>query len=310
MILYSQLMSRTERDIKCAAAGWTYRIIKVSYDNDTDFLFLFSSYSSDDALSFRNKPSYAGFISYKTSKLYDCDDIIVRLIGAPMACRTSLSDLRDQMVEAVAVRVQKEVNNNPVPITVQPIPTGWDLKDQKWRDEHIEYGATNEAKRWFYYGESKTRFVPSINYDNLPTQKVIRFINDKDAFVLEETQSYIYREALWINSRLWANEETRVRYEEMERTPGDHHVRRNIAKSLQNGEVKVTIHLVKERQSFVGKIEASTLRHMEECSYSTYDLDAKDRERFFAMFGRSASIFPKDIERITHGKSTLYIADQ
>ena len=118
-------------------------------------------------------------------------------------------------------------------------------------------------------------------------------------------KDYIAQEAKSINLRLWMMSKTQARYEELVKTPGEHHLRRKIAECLSE-EKTVTLYLLKEEKSFVGKINAKTLCNWNSSYYSSYSLEAPDRRAFEKTFGRNAEIRVGDIQKITYGKKVLY----
>jgi len=276
-------------------------LLKARYDEQTDFLYILRQYNSAHAIKIAENPSYAGFVSYHTQLVYDIGYDLYSTFGTEWGERRSQEAIAEKIREELIIEIQKIVGGKPVPIT----PAAEQLfREESDRKNHEEYGSQSEALDWFYRRKAKT-YIPPMHSYKILTEHIIRFINDHDAFIAEEAQAYINKNARGINLRLWEIGLSQKAYEALEDTPGEHHLRRAIAECLGDAK-KVTISLLKEGRQFEGKITTDTLRISNNTYYSGYRLDAADRKQFEKMFGRSASIYARDIERITYGKKILY----
>ena len=68
----------------------------------------------------------------------------------------------------------------------------------------------------------------------------------------------------------------------------------------------VNVTTVIDGKELTFKTTASDLNRDPSSSYSTWYIAAADRAKFEALYGRSASYYPKDIVKITYGKTVIY----
>ena len=294
----SFLLDQAQREFAFVKNQYYYDLVKCKYDDDTDFVYFILGYE-DSGLQIGKDAQYIGLVSYKTSRFYGDYYSLREMLDDT----ESVESIRQRMDADIPAAVRQLVDGKPVPVT-DAADTIWN--EEKRRLDHEQYYAPDQARKWFFSRIVADQYEPDMRYKNADTKKVIRFINDHDAFVAEESQAYVVKHAREINFELWEFEETRRQYEALESTPGILHLYRAIAESLTSDMKKVTIHLLKDGKTFAGKIEASALRRGDGCHYSDYSLEAADRRRFTEMFGRSAYINAEDIREITYGKKTLY----
>ncbi len=69
----------------------------------------------------------------------------------------------------------------------------------------------------------------------------------------------------------------------------------------------MNVTVFKEGQEMAFKTAASSLRGCRD-SYSTYDIQSADRQRFDQAFGRYADYTADEIVRITYGRNAIYEA--
>ena len=296
--ILSFLLEQSRREFAFVKNQYYYNLVKCKYDDDTDFVYFILGYE-DSGLQIGKDADCIGLVSYKTKCFYPDHWALREVIGDT----ENLESIRQRMGADVSAAVLQLVDGKPVPVT-DTADTIWD--EEKRRQDHEQYYAQEKARKWFFSRTVTDKYEPDIRYESTLTHPVIRFINNHDAFVAEESQAYVVKHAREINFELWALEETRRQYEALESTPGTLHLYRAIAESPTSDMKKVTIHLLKDGKTFAGKIEASALRRGDGYHYSDYSLEAADRRQFTEMFGRSAYINAEDIQKITYGKKTLY----
>ena len=279
----------------------TYLLLKASFDQQVDFLYLFDRYHSAHALEIERQPEYVGFVSYQTSHFYDVGYSLRLLLDIKRDEGDSKDGLTKRFCEAVREAIRNQVNGKMVRVTSEADTIYNEEKDRQYFKEH---GAAQEALRWFFARQIGTlNFTP--DQSSVTTEQIIRFVNEGVVFAASQATAYIAKHARKINLRLWELDQVKAAYLEFERTPGERHFGRAIVESLSD-EKKVTLHLLKDGQSFVGKINSDALRNTYGSYISSYHLEAPDRRDFENTFGRNAEINASDILKITYGKKPLY----
>ena len=117
----------------------------------------------------------------------------------------------------------------------------------------------------------------------------------------------IRKKAREINERLWQIGLLREEVARMEVTPGEHHARRTIMRSVAGQNMKtVNLEIQKGDESAILKIETSALRCMDNSYYSPWRMDAPSRYKLVERFGRNTDVYPDDVVKITYGRKVLY----
>ena len=176
------------------------------------------------------------------------------------------------------------------------------------RDYFLQYDADSEAAERFFDGLAP-RYKASFCLDSPPTRIFVQILNHPDAAAEQFAGAYIRENANAINERVWQLGVVRERLAALEQTPGGHHLRRAIRRSLEGVEAKsVRLELLKDGKPLEVRIAASELLHTGSPDYTTWNMDAPSRKAFAQLYGRDARLFPQDIVRILHSRNVLYDA--
>lgn len=300
--IHAFLFDRSLHELVFTEAGRTHLLLKSRYDADTDFLYHQYRYDSPIPHEVDQKLDYAGILSYKRGSLFDP----AYRLRDWVTCAPGRDELIKNVKRKITEEIRRLVNDTPVPVTEQAEPCQRDC------EYFLKYEADSKAYALFYAGETTIAYAPYFTVDNPSSADYVRMINDEQGFIEDSVKTYILKKANVINTRLWELGEIQRRLNELIASPGEHHVRRAIAGSI-TGEMKmVNVHVEKDGQTGVFKVEAgAVVREAQSNSYiGTYSLDAPSRQKFERMFGRHESLQITDIVRITYGKKALFERDE
>lgn len=111
-------------------------------------------------------------------------------------------------------------------------------------------------------------------------------INHPDTLAEQMADEYIIKNAKRINQRLWELALLTDKLNELETTPGQHHLRRQIAESVDPKTMKmVALEIIKEGKSMSCRIAASALARADDSDYSLWQMDATGRASFVTLYG-------------------------
>ncbi len=293
--IFEFLANRSRGELQFSHNGWNYALLRSYYDKETDFLYLLCHYGSNPAQDLSTKAEYAGIYSHLTRKLYN-PSYDIRFLN-PTHC-VELSDVYETLINAAKVRILQEVEGIQIPKadeSIGPWPT---------REEYQQYYLPREAEEHFFNG-TQPSYQPTISKDSLTIDVLITAINHPDAAAKQVADAYVTKNLGRIKRRLWELSLIPAKIAALEATNGNHHVLRNISRSIGD-EKMVRIEILKDGHFLECRIEARALKATDSHDYSTWYMDAPSRNAFERTFGRSAKLSPADIQRICYGKKVLY----
>lgn len=276
-------------------------LLKSRFDDETDFLYLLSSYYTGEPRELSKNAEYAGVYSHALHQIADGSYYLRELC----ADEYSRSAIMKRFTDAVASKIVELVNNAPIPMEAS---AETDVSVEREREYFVKYGADKEALTCFYKG-CVPSYMPYIDERKEPEAPFfVRILNHFDDAVNEYAAQYIKDNAQRISERLWQIALVAERLQALMETPGEHHLRRRIAQSIGDQKM-VRIDIARDGKELCCKIEAEVLKNADSGdSYFTYRMDAPSRAAFEKTFGRSANLYAHDITRITYGKNVLYSA--
>lgn len=159
-------------------------------------------------------------------------------------------------------------------------------------------------------GQQMCRMIDHVPVPFLQTAVVVimaDILNHFEDALNARAKAFIRKKAREINERLWQIGLLREEVARMEVTPGEHHARRTIMRSVAGQNMKtVNLEIQKGDESAILKIETSALRCMDNSYYSPWRMDAPSRYKLVERFGRNTDVYPDDVVKITYGRKVLY----
>lgn len=289
------LRNKDVRELRYRWREYTVLLLKSAYDADTEFLYSTYTYQSPDAQRIGNDAKYMGVYSHSLDK------VIGNIEGLDSAETMSFHTITEGFIARVKSRVEEIVDNQPVCVTDEAAP----CRDE--RQYYLDHGADREA-RGLFYGENKApQYKAYVAIEDPSTATLVQILHHPDEVIEEYAKRHITEHARRINERLWQIGIVTERLRKLNDTPGEHHLRKAIARCIDTNTMKmVGIGIEKDGQCMSGKIEAFELTRADDTDYSTYRMDAPTRRDFERMFGRNARLLSSDITRITYGRKVLY----
>ena len=177
--------------------------------------------------------------------------------------------------------------------------------------EHRERGAAETARRLLLDGETPEDIKVSCTYkaDDIPDADFLDAITDFEAYCRRMAAEYIEYEQEYMFISFLANDATKAEMLAlMNDTENEVHMIAAIKYALDRGGGKmVTVTTDIDGKVLTFKATTSSINR-DPCggTYSPWYIAAADRARFEELYGKRAEYRPRDIVRITYGKSVLY----
>ena len=153
------LRNHEQRDIRFRMNQSNVILLKVRFDEETDFIYMMSCCGDGDPLGdslyMDNRPEYAGIYSVIH------DRVICPSYYFGFCCDAEKSeDFRKEIASAVTRRIIELVNNSPVPATEESRPFDSRI------DYYSQHGAHEEALRWYFNDDLPHDYVPNVDPDS------------------------------------------------------------------------------------------------------------------------------------------------
>ena len=289
------LRDRSARELCYDWREYSILLLKSAYDEDTEFLYSMYQYKEKTPWRVGEDAKYMGIYSRLS-------DMVVGVVqGLDRSRTTNPEDVLKAFEADVIQRICRTVGGKPVPTTEKAEPL---------RDDHeyfLRYGAQDEALKLFYGDNCPPVYKPYFKLDTYSTANFIDILHRREKTIQQFAERFILKNANAINDRLWQISVVTEKLRELNATPGEHHIHRKIAQSIDPKLMKtVSVKVKKDGKEMSGKIDAIELARANGNNYATYRMDAPTRRTFERTFGRSAELYASDIVRIAYGRKTLY----
>lgn len=292
------LRDKDTRELCYCWRDYIVLLIKSAYDADTEFLYSTYQYKAKDPRRVGDDAKYMGIYSRVLDK------VIGSVEGIDHSYTTNPETVLTDFEADVAARICQIVDGKPVPVTV---------KSKTIRDDQeyfLQHGASSEAIGLFYGDNHPPVYKPYFKIESPSTDTFASILHRHDESVQHFAEQFILENANGINNRLWQIDIVTAKLNELNATPGEHHIRRRIASCINPKAMKtVAIEIDKNGKQLTGKIDAYELTRANDCYYSIYRMDAPTRRAFEQEFGRNSELLASDIARISYGRKTLYTKD-
>lgn len=295
--LYVFLDDRTQHELRFSHGRRSSILFKSAFDAETDFLYLLEGYNGGDPHATNGSASYAGVYSHVRRQYFDLPCILRERSDE----ERRLAALLTEFSEAVSSRIAEMVHDAPVPVTDE----AEEIRSE--REYVLKYLVPQDARECFFGVTKKLHYRPLYSIPEPSTADVAAILNHFENAVNAHAKAFIRAKAREINEKIWRIEQIREEVARLEATPGEHHSRRAIMKSVADRSMKtVTMEIQKDGDFAIVKIEASTLRSMENSYYSPWCMDPASRMKLAARFGQASDVYPDDVVKITYKRKVLY----
>ena len=289
------LQDNTLREVQFEIGDHNFSLMKSRFDDETDFLYLLDEFRHSP-YTIGGSAKYSGVYSYRTGMLFDlCYALHWNMSGIE---HTSHAEWFDSISRRVNNEIMRMVSNGKIEVTA--------AAEEPWNgmEYFVKYRLEEEAMQCFYSGNKPT-YAPHFKIEHMSADEFVRSINHTDEAIEKYASEFVLQNALHIIQRLQQIPMVLGRLEELESTPGEHHIRRRIIRSIHD-EKMVRAVIEKDGQQMEIRIKGSTLKNTDRYSYYTYSMDAPSRNEFLKLYGKNAELWPQDIVSISYGKKTLY----
>lgn len=295
--LYDFLDDANQHELHFSRGRQNCLLIKSAFDAETDFLYLLEGYYENDPHKTGDNAAYAGVYSHVRREYFDI----------PYALRDradeskSIEELLSEFSHAVSARIAEMVHDAPVPVTEE----AEEIRDE--REYYQKYTLPREARECFFGDAKRLHYQPHYHVSDPSTAEIASILNHFEDALNARAKAFIRKKAREINERLSQIGLLREEVARMEVTPGEHHARRTIMRSVAGQNMKtVNLEIQKGDESAILKIETSALRCMDNSYYSPWRMDAPSRYKLVERFGRNTDVYPDDVVKITYGRKVLY----
>ena len=245
-MLYDFLNDANRHELHFSRGRQNCLLIKSAFDAETDFLYLLEGYYENDPHKTGDSAAYAGVYSHVRREYFDI----------PYALRDradeskSIEELLSEFSHAASARIAKMVHDTPVPVTEE----AEEARDE--REYYQKYALPREARECFFGDAKRLHYQPHYHVSDPSTAEMAAVLNHFEDAVDAHAKAFIRKKAREINERLWQIGLLCEEVARMEATPGEHHARRAIMRSVADRNMKtVNLEIQKGDESAILKIE-------------------------------------------------------
>lgn len=308
--MYNELLEFLKSDrTQCKLTITKYRrndrllIIKYYYDENNILLYTQFNYEND--LDINKDLKYSGLYNLKSNAFYDTTYDLENILS--IKSTASLDELKEKIKSLVLKKCIeiikkdfKNIDNVKAKITLNDF-------DKKNIEEVKKYRSKEVATQYFLEGKTIDDINVCIN--NTPKiyfEYIARYINN-NLFIDEIAQKHINDNLkdIYLNylyTEMYKKEFLKIHDDKTNIL----HIRKAIKESVKDKKT-VNVTIFKDNKKFSFKTDANVFKHGIYCDhYSTYDIVAKDRQKFYDLFGRIADYTANEILAITYCKKVIY----
>lgn len=296
-MLYDFLNDVNQHELCFKHNRHNYILLKSAFDAETDFLYLLEGYYGSNPHKAGEDALYAGVYSRVLRQYFDIPYVLRDRADE----NKNIEEILAEFSHAVSARIAEMVHDAPVPVTEE----AEEIRDE--REYYQKYALPRETRECFFGDAKRLHYQPHYHVSDPSTAEIAAILNHFEDAVNARAKAFICKKAREINERLWQIGLLRDEVARMEATPGEHHARRAIMRSVADRNMKtVNLEIRKGDESTIIKIETSALRCMDNSYYSPWRMDAPSRYKLVERFGRNTEVFPEDVVKITYGRKVLY----
>ena len=226
--LYDFLDDANQHELHFSRGRQNCLLIKSAFDAETDFLYLLEGYYENDPHKAGGSATYAGVYSHVRREYFD--------IPYALRDRTdeskSIEEVLTEFSHAVSARIAKKVHDAPVHVTEE----AEEIRDE--REYYQKYALPREARECFFGDAKRLHYQPNYYVSDPSTAEIAAMLNHFEDAVNARAKAFIRKKAREINERLWQIGLLREEVARMEATPGEHHARRAIMRSVAGQNMK------------------------------------------------------------------------
>lgn len=294
--------------------GWNYFV--TSHEAEKGILYIYIDRSlnrgNSTNLEFGGKFKFAGVYNKRDGEFYFCTyDLRDLLMDEYNANEFDDVHVKTNIASLVSSKVMELIDNN-----IKNLEKYTDKSSYPWLESNIEYirehGCKDHTVERIVAGKTIEDIVVAYNMnpDSISSRAMIEYLIKGEEFILDRAIREIEYNYKQLQYQFEKNE---IVKKEMVEILNDieHpvHFTKRVIEAMQTGNYKtVNVTVTKEDGSTCTfKTEAGCLYYDNTFSYySSYNIVAKDRSKFYEAFGKHADYRVKEIEKITYGKKVLY----
>lgn len=282
----------------------TLLIIKYYYDDNNILLYTQFNYEND--LDINKRLEYSGFYNLKSNTFYDTTYNLKDIIDIKNI--VFLNELKEKIKSLVLKKCMEIIKKDFKDIDVLKSKIKLNDLDKRSIEEIKNYSSKQVAKQYFLEGKS----IDDINICITNTPKiyfehVIKYIDNIDCAIDEIANKYINDnfKNIYLNylyTEMYKKEFLKIQNDKNNTL----HLRKAIKESITDQKT-VNVTIFKDDKEFSFKTDTDVFKYGICCDYySAYNIAAKDRQKFYDLFGRSADYTASEIVKITYSKKVLY----
>ena len=217
--------------------------------------------------------------------------------------------MRKEICDKINQRVEDTISGDRNNFPIREIAGEMPRRRIKYYQEH---GARQDAIRMLFDNETPDgKFHSDYDMDYLPEDGFLAYIEDPGGFVQAKAEDYIKANQETFLMQFLENDSLAAEYQALMRDAGDPvHKMKAITDAIKaSGARTVTVSIRKDGKELTFKAEAYSLAG-HQTYYSAYHIQAQDRRKFKALFGKHADYDAKDVVRIAYGRKTIYEAKE
>lgn len=310
-LLLNWLAADTAEPLILNCGSDVYFFLRVEKAPGFDYLYYQHQYR-EPALVRGDSFKYAGLYYHGDGQIYNAQYDLRHITGEDSSMeKRGTVHLLEMLKKEVRQLVEARIRNDRSRLQITELKNERNLRDL----ESYRTGRARGLAREIYLAGDELedicftcRYVPEIWTED----SLLEYIADPDGYTQREADSYLAEAQEDILLQFIENDALAVSFQAILDDPENPiHTVKKIMDTMNRSPAKtVNVTVCIDGTELTFKTEAHDLRRDCKNTYSSWCIAAADRRKFEETFGRHRDYGPKDIIRITYGKSVLYEAEK
>lgn len=294
--------------------GWNCFVTAHEVEKGILYIYINRSYnrSNSTSLEFGGKFEFAGVYNKRDGEFYFCSYELSNLLGDEYnASEFDDAPMQAKIASLINSKVMELIDND-----VKNLEKYTDNSTYHWLERDLEYikeyGCKDRTVENIIAGKTIEDIVVAYDMkpDRISSRAMIEYLIKGEEFILDRAIREIEGNYKQLQYQFEKNEIVKKEMVEI-LNDAEHpvHYTKRVMEAMLTGDYKtVNVTVTKEDgNTCTFKTEAGCLYYDNTFSYySSYNIVAKDRSKFYEAFGKHADYRVKEIEKITYGKKVLY----
>lgn len=283
-------------------------LIMIKYKYDENNIFLYTQYQYENSLDILKQFEYSGFYNLKSNTFYDIKAYNLENIVIPQDNIISLSKLKE-IINSLVIKKCKEIINRDFK-NIEVLKSKVKLSEYEKRkiEYYKKFAHKQEAQKYFLDEKTINDIEISINdVKNISVDDILKYIDNDKLLIDDIAIKHVNNNLNSIYIKILCSEMLKKEFLKIQNDKTNIlHIKKAIKDCIKDQKT-VNVTIFKDNKEFTFKTGVNELKRVAFLSYYLeYDMIAKDRKKFYELFGKNADYKAEEITKIMYSKKVLY----